>query len=239
MDAAQPDPVPSDPFAPEALAALDGPLDEVLDDLPVEPGPWTWAQRALLAAFITLVVVANVGSVVAPHLQKSSPALLLAMSSRNRHLLVVVANHISPWSYGLVAFGRLLLAAMVCYGLGRVFGSRALRWFTRYLGVPKMTIDRLEEGFETISWVLVPIMAGSNIVCLLAGLRPLPVKRFVALVSVGIAGRLVLFWVLAEHLRKPLDWFVRQTTRFQFPLMGVLLAWVVFTNARHLRRPAK
>lgn len=207
------------------------------DDVPAEP--WTWAQRLLLAAFVVLLVVANVGSILAPHLQKSSPAGLLAMSSRNRHLLFAIGNHISLAAYVVVASARIMVAALVCYGLGRAFGPRALRWFSRFLGVPKTSIDQLEARFEAASWVLVPFFCGSNIVAVLAGLRPLSIKRFVVLIAIGIAARLTLFWVLADHLRKPLDWFVRQTSRFQLPLIGILLVWVVATNVRHLRRGAR
>jgi membrane protein DedA with SNARE-associated domain len=211
--------------------------DDDVDDVPAEP--WTWAQRLLLAAFVALLVVANIGSILAPHLQKSSPAGLLAMSSRNRHLLFAIGNHISLAAYAIVASARIMLAALVCYGLGRAFGPRALRWFSRFLGVPKTSIDQLEARFEAASWVLVPFLCGSNIVCVLAGLRPLSVKRFVTLIAIGIAARLTLFWVLADHLRKPLDWFVRQTSRFQLPLIGILLVWVVATNLRHLRHGAR
>ena len=215
------------------------PQDLAPDAADVPREPWTWSQRLLLAAFVSLLVVANVGSILAPHLQKSSPAGLLAMSSRNRHLLFAIGNHISLAAYVIVASARLMLGAVVCYGLGRVFDNRALTWFSRFLGVPKTSIDQLEARFETVSWVLVPFLCGSNIVAVLAGLRPLPLKRFTALIAVGIAGRLTLFWVLADHLRKPLDWFVRQTSRFQLPLIGVLLVWVVATNVRHLRRGAR
>ena len=138
-------------------------LPEVIEDDPAPPEPWSWAQRLLLAAFVALIVVANLGSIIAPHLQKTSPAGLLAMSSRNRHLLLAIGNHISLRAYVVVASARLMAAALVCYGLGRVFGDRALRWFTRFLGIPRTSIDQLEARFETLSWGLVPFMCGSNI----------------------------------------------------------------------------
>ena len=211
--------------APDPTALIDTPRQ-----------PWTVRQIGMLGAYVTLLVVANVGAVTAPRLQKSHPALMLAMSARNRHLLVAVTNHIDALSYALVGFGRMMLSAVVCYGLGRVFGDRTLGWLRRYLGVPQASIDQLERGFETASWALVPFFAGSNIVAMLAGLRPLPFKRFLALVAVGAAGRLVLFWYLAERLRSPLETFVRYSTRFQWPLMALLLGWIVFSNVRNFRR---
>jgi membrane protein DedA with SNARE-associated domain len=130
----------------------------------------------------------------------------------------------------------MLVSAVVCYGLGRVFGDRVLRWLRRYLGVPQASIDQLERGFETASWAVVPFFAGSNIVAMLAGLRPLPFKRFVTLVALGSAARLVLFWFLAERLRSPLETFVKYSTKYQVPLMVALVGWVVFSNVRNFRR---
>jgi membrane protein DedA with SNARE-associated domain len=190
----------------------------------------------MLASYVALLVVANVGAITAPTMQKKHPALMLAMSARNRHLLVAVTNHIGALPYALVGFGRMLVSAVVCYGLGRVFGDRTLRWLRRYLGVPQASIDQLERGFETASWALVPFFAGSNIVAMLAGLRPLPFKRFMTLVAIGAAGRLVLFWFLAERLRSPLETFVKYSARYQWPLMALLLGWVVFSNVRNFRR---
>jgi hypothetical protein len=63
-----------------------------------------------------------------------------------------------------------------------------------------------------------------------------PARRYAALLGVGIAGRLVLFWVLAAQLRGPLDAFVRFTSRFQWPLMIVLGVWVVGSNVFRLRK---
>ena len=210
-------------------------LDELTEEQPPAP-PTPWWGWAMIGGWIGLVVAANVGTVVSPSLQKRSPELLLALSSRNRHLLMAIGNDISPAAYVVVSTLRIALAAFVCYGLGRAFGPRALRWFRMVTGMPKASIDKLEQGFEAASWVLVPFFAGSNIVAMLAGQRPVPARRFALLLAIGIAGRLALFWVLAEQLKGPLDAFVRVSTRFQWPLMAVLLVWVVGSNALRLRR---
>ena len=228
---------PTDDAAREL--ALDPAVDvlpEVLEDeVPAAPAPPRIAW-ALLVAWIGLVVAANVGTIVSPSLQKSHPALLLALSSRNRHLLMAIGNDISPLTYAIVATLRVALAAFVCYGLGRVFGPRALRWLRLATGTPKASLDKMEQSFELISWFLVPFFVGSNIIALLAGQRPLPVKRFAGLLAIGIAGRLVLFWFLADSLRGPLDTFVKFTSRFQYPLMAVLLVWVVGSTLWRLKR---
>ena len=198
------------------------------------PTPW-WGW-AMIAGWVGLVVAASVGTIVSPSLQKRSPELLLALSARNRHLLMAIGNDVSPVAYVVVSTVRLALAATVCYGLGRAFGPKAIHWFRMVTGMPKASLDKLEQGFEAASWILVPFFVGSNIVAMLAGQRPVPARRYAALLAIGIAGRLALFWVLAEQLKGPLDWFVRNTARFQWPLMAVLGAWVVGSNAFRFRR---
>lgn len=211
--------------------------DAVLDDAVETPVPR--AAWLFVGGWVALVVAANVGTIVSPSLQKSSPELLLALSARNRHLLMAIGNDVSPVAYVAVSAARITLAALVCYGLGRSFGPRALHWVRRYMGLPKQSLDQMERGFEKASWVLVPFFVGSNIVAMLAGQRPLPLKRYVALLAVGIAARLALFWVLADQLKGPLDAFVRFTTRFQWPLMAVLFGWVILSNAARFRRGGK
>ncbi len=226
----------ADPTDDAALELATDPTVEVLpEDVPAGPAP-PRAAWALLVAWVGLVAAANVGTIVSPSLQKSHPALLLALSSRNRHLLMAIGNDISPLTYAIVATLRVALAAFVCYGLGRAFGPRALRWLRLATGTPKASLDKMEQSFELISWFLVPFFVGSNIIALLAGQRPLPVKRFAGLLAIGIAGRLVLFWVLADRLRGPLNAFVRFTSRFQYPLMAVLLVWVVGSTLYRFKR---
>lgn len=229
------------PLDPAALGAIDDVEllegDEFVDDSVKATTPR--AAWLFVGGWVALVIAANVGTIVSPSLQKSNPALLLALSARNRHLLMAIGNDVSPMAYVVVSTVRILAAALVCYGLGRSFGPRALHWFRRYMGLPKQSLDQMERGFEKASWVLVPFFVGSNIVAMLAGQRPLPIKRYVALLVVGIAARLALFWILADQLEGPLDAFVRFTTRFQWPLMAVLFGWVILSNAARFRKGGK
>ena len=140
---------------------IDVPVAGHIDPAADPPAPW-WGW-VLVAAWVGLVVAANIGTVGAPSLQKRNPALLLALSARNRHLLLAIGNDISPLSYAVVSSVRIAAAAVVCYGLGRAFGPRALRWIRVYTGLPKSSLDKMEQGFEAVSWFLVPFMVGSNI----------------------------------------------------------------------------
>jgi membrane protein DedA with SNARE-associated domain len=234
-------PVPADAVLDRATgssAAVDPAViaaEERAEEL-AAAAPTPWWGWAMVASWVGLVVAANVGTIVSPSLQKRSPEALLALSSRNRHLLMAIGNDITPSAYAVVATLRITLAAFVCYGLGRAFGPKAIHWFRNVTGMPRASLDNLERGFAAASWVLIPFFVGSNIVAMLAGQLPVPLRRYVVLLAGGIAARLVLFWVLAEQLRGPLDAFVRFTTRFQWPLMIALGVWVVGSNALRLRR---
>ena len=130
------------------------------------------------SAFVALLVAANVGSVMLSSLVDDHPALLLALSSSNRHLVLTQPSDLAPWAWALIGALRLSLSAVVCHYLGRSYGDRALRWFYRYLGMPAEQVDKFERGVSDAEWVLVPLFVGSNIVWVLtgaaAGARSLP-----------------------------------------------------------------
>ncbi|HRE02407.1 MAG TPA: hypothetical protein PLV68_13975, partial [Ilumatobacteraceae bacterium] len=74
---------------------------------PVRASSSTGRQaKLLLTAFGLLVVCTQVGAVLAPTLFDRSPALLLALSSRMRHLLLAVPAGINPVAYAVIGFVR-------------------------------------------------------------------------------------------------------------------------------------
>jgi hypothetical protein len=98
----------------------------------------------------------------------------------------------------VIATVRLALAAAVCHFIGRAYGDRALRWFTRYLGMSQQGVDRFEDQYRVAEWVLIPIFVGSNIVFVLSGTVQTRWRRILPLLLAGIAGRLALMWWLAK-----------------------------------------
>ncbi len=210
-------------------------LDETIDEmLVVHP----WYGRFALVAFVALVAASNVGTALSARWANSHPAGLIALSSRNRHLLLVVAKGISVPSYVGVATIRLLLAAAVCHLLGRAYGDKALRWLVRFLGLAPTALDRFQHQFETAQWVLIPFFVGSNIIGVLTGVHRTPIKKFVGLMLVGIAARLALLWWLAKQFESQLKSILDFMQRWQYPLIIFSVAFVILSNVRNFRRGA-
>ncbi len=138
--------------------------------------PPVWAPLTLVA-FVGLIVCTNVANVVWSTWADSHPAALLALSSRQRYLVLAVTGGISPLSYAIVGALRIALAFVVCHLIGRAYRDQALSWFTRYLGIRQRQLDTLREGFSKAEIGLIPFFAGSNIVAVLTGVhRTRPVK---------------------------------------------------------------
>ena len=188
-----------------------------------------------LAAFASLLVAANVGSIFLTRLVDDSPALLLALSSRNRHLVLTQPSDLGPWLWGAIGAARLTLSAVVCHYLGRAYGDRALRWFYRYLGMPSDRVDKFEKGFTDAEIVLMPLFVGSNIIWVLSGAAATPWRRLIPLAALGIAGRLVALWFLAAQFQSQLESAIDFATRYQTWFILGTLVIVVATQVRNLR----
>lgn len=190
----------------------------------------------MLIVFVGLVVCSNVANVVFARWVKTQPEQLLMLSSRNRYLIGAVGAGISPVSYAVIATLRLTLAAAVCHFIGRAYGDRALRWFTRYLGMSQQGVDRFEEQYRIAEWVLIPIFVGSNIVFVLSGTVQTRWRRIFPLLLAGIAGRLALMWWLAKAFESEVKSVIDFLQRFQVPIIIGSLVLVLLTNVFNIRR---
>jgi hypothetical protein len=196
-----------------------------------------WAPLTLVA-FVGLIVCTNVANVVWSTWADSHPAALLALSSRQRYLVLAVTGGISPLSYAIVGALRIALAFVVCHLIGRAYRDQALSWFTRYLGIRQRQLDTLREGFSKAEIGLIPFFAGSNIVAVLTGVHRTRPAKLATLLVIGIAGRLVLFWWLAKTFEDQLLDILSFITRYQWWLLGLSIAVVVLANLRNFRRGA-
>ena len=212
----------------------------VAPDVPAPPAPheppW-WAPLTLIA-FVGLVVCTNVANVVWASWSHDHPAALLALSSRQRYLVLAVAGGISPPWYFLIGAVRIAIAFVVCHLVGRAYRDQALSWFTRYLGVRPAQLASLQDGFSKAEIGLIPFFAGSNIVAVLTGVHRTPPARLAALLSAGIIGRLVLMWFLSKAFEDQLLDILSFIQRYQWWLLGISLAAVVLANLRNFRRGA-
>lgn len=189
-----------------------------------------------MVAFVGLLVCANLGTIFLSSLVDDHPGVLLALSSRNRHLVLTVQSDLGYAAWAAIAAVRITLSAVVCHYLGRAYGDRALRWFWRFLGMPPETVARFEQQFAKAEWVLVPFFVGSNIVWVLSGAARTSWRRLAPLLALGLAGRLPLLWWLARQFESELKSVIDFTTNYQLWFIGGSVVIVVLTNVRNFRK---
>ncbi len=194
----------------------------------------SWAPLTLVA-FVTLVIATNIASAVWARWVDTNPEALLVLSSRNRYLALTLAAGVPVGTYAVIAFVRIAAAFGVCHMIGRAYHHDAITWFRKYLGVTPETIDTFNRWFARAEWFLVPFFAGSNIVAALSGVHRTPPVRLAVLLSVGIAGRLVLMWWLARTFEAQLVDFLGWLQRYQWWAVGMSIAIVLLVNVRNFR----
>ena len=70
----------------------------------------------------------------------------------------------------------------------------------------------------------------------ITGIQRLPVRRLAVYVLVGIAGRLLLYWWIAQIFDDELDRVLDLFNRYRWPALIVSVGLVVITIAFNLRR---
>lgn len=187
----------------------------------------------LVSAFATLVACTQVGAIIFPTLIKRSPTLLLALSSRMRHLLFAVPAGVNPFGYAIVGFLRLSVAAWVCYGLGYHYGDRGVMWLERQVqGDTPATFRWLQRTADRAGGALLFLMPGSNIVCVLVGQRKMTRERFALWASLGIVFRLTWLWIAAKLFDAELQKILRFIEKYQWYLVVIFFAITVLQGAR-------
>ncbi len=193
--------------------------------------------RYLLAAFAVLVACTQVSAIISPTLINRSPELLLAMSSRMRHLLFAVPKDINPIAYSVIGFVRLSLAAWVCFCLGYFYGDRGVAWLERQSqGDTPATFRWLQRTADKAGPALVLLMPGSNIVCVLVGQRKMDPRRFGAWLSLGIAFRLGWLWIAGRLFESELRTILKYVEKYQWWLVAAFFLISILQGARKAAR---
>ena len=195
--------------------------------------PW-WGPVAL-AIFVGLVVCTNIAAASWARLL-DEPEQLLALSSRNRYLVLALGADVSTARYWLIGGTRIAFAFLVCHMIGRAYADTALTWFVKYLGVTQDSLDQFNRVFSRVEWVLIPFFAGSNLVAALSGVHRTPLVRVVALIAVGIVARLALIRWLASVFPSELESLVDWLNRYSWWFFGLSIVVVVLFNVRNFRR---
>jgi uncharacterized membrane protein YdjX (TVP38/TMEM64 family) len=189
-------------------------------------------MRKLLLVFTSfLFAIGTIGTNIGPALVDDRPALILALSSRNRNLFGSVP-YIDALPFFLIGFFRLLIAATALFYVGRLFGERALRWAESQVGEMPRIYRWTEAVAIRAGWVAVFFMPGSNIVCLLVGHLKMAPKKFFAAVISGIIFRLIVMWyggkAFEDQIRAAIDWI----DQYQWWIVGGLFAITFFQTSR-------
>lgn len=195
--------------------------------------PW-WGPLAL-AIFVGLVVCTNIAAASWAKLL-DQPEQLLALSSRNRYLVLALGADVSTAGYWLIGGARIAFAFLVCHMIGRAYADTALTWFVKYLGVTQDSLDQFNRIFSRVEWVLIPFFAGSNLVAVLSGIHRTSAARLATLLAIGLAGRLALMWWLAHAFEDQLLDFLGFLQRYQWWAIGLSIVVVIYVNTRNVRR---
>jgi len=205
---------------------------ESTDKIPLRP----WWGRASIGVFVVLVICTNIAAITWARLVLSSPETLLALSSRNRYLALVLGTDISGVAYWLIGSSRIAIAFVVCHLAGRAYGDQILALFVKYLGVDEPTIARLRAGFTKADWALIPFFVGSNIVAAISGIQRTATTKLAALIAIGLITRLALIQWLANIFNEQLTDAINVLQKYSWWFVGGSIILVLLANARNARR---
>lgn len=212
----------------EASAAGQGQLTAGL------PHPSAGARRGILIAGALLYVAGTIGTNIGPAWVDERPAVLLALSSRNRNLFGSVP-FIDPLPYAVIGFLRLMLVGIVLFLIGRWYGTRAVGWMEGQIGELPAIYRWVQTGVDRAGWLLVLVMPGSNIVSLMAGHRRMDPRRFVPLLAIGIGLKLIVLWIGGRVFEDQIKWFLDAIEGYQWYIVGALFL-LTFAQAMNKAR---
>lgn len=192
-------------------------------------------RRSILIASAVLFAAGTVGSNIGPALVDEHPLPVLMLASRNRNLFGSVP-FIDPLPYAVIGFLRILLAAVVLFYLGRWYGERAIGWTERQVGDLPPIYTWFDKAVAKAGWLLFILMPGSNLVCIMAGHQKVPARRFVPLISVGIALKLTVLWFGGKAFEDQIRSFLSWIEDYQWYIVAGLFLISFLQSARHARR---
>ncbi len=163
------------------------------------------------------------------------PAALLVVDARDRHLLAAIGGGIGVVAFFAIGFLRIVAPAPFLWAVGRRYGERGLDWFARQTRGDTGFIGALERWFAKAG-VLVLILVPSVLAYAVAGTAKMPLRLVLAVISVGVAARLAVFWWLGQQFRPQLEDLVGWIGRYQWWVIGALvLASVIRSSIRQGR----
>ena len=213
--------------APTPLPA--GPVVPV-PDLVVSAGK----RRFILVLSGCLFVIGTFGSNVGPAWVDERPAIVLALSSRNRNLLGSVPS-LDLVPYALLGFGRLLLAGVALYFLGKWYGAKAIEWTEGQVGELPAIYGWFQRAVDRAGWLMLVLMPASNLVCMMAGYRRMATQKFLLCICTGLVLKLVLLWWGGQVFEDQIVWFLDAINDYQWYIVAGLFGITFLQSARKVR----
>jgi len=191
-------------------------------------------KRFILVASATLFALGTFGSNVGPAWVDERPAVVLALSSRNRNLFASVP-FIDPLPFVLIGFTRVFVAGMVLFFLGRWYGDRALGWTEKQVGELPAIYRWFAKAMDRAGWLVIIFFCGSNLVWMMAGHRRIAPIKYASLLATGIAIRLVVMWAGGKAFEDQIRSFLEWMEDYQWYVVGGLFALSFLQSARKNR----
>lgn len=215
------------------------PTEDVLPLAAVQPAPdlevSAGRRRAVLVLSGVLFAVGTFGSNVGPAWVDDRPAVVLALSARNRNLLGSVP-YIDLFPYVTLGFVRLLLAGVTLFFLGRWYGSKAIEWTEGQVGELPAIYGWFQRAIDKAGWLMLLLMPASNLVCMMAGYRRMRPRLFVVLISLGIALKLAVLWVGGKAFEEEIISVIEFINRYQWWVVGGLFALTFLQSGNKVRK---
>ena len=191
-------------------------------------------RQLILVASATLFALGTFGSNVGPAWVDERPAVVLALSSRNRNLFASVP-FMDPLPFALIGFTRVFIAGMVLFFLGRWYGDRALGWTEKQVGELPAIYRWFANAMDRAGWLVIIFFCGSNLVWMMAGHRRIAPIKYASLLATGIAIRLVVMWAGGKAFEDQIRSFLEWMEDYQWYVVGGLFALSFLQSARKNR----
>lgn len=207
-----------------------------MDTAPARPRPSRAKVRLVVGALVCLVIASYAADFLTTTLADTHPLLLIALSSRNR-ILVLTTNQLDALSYYGVASLRLLASDPLFFLLGIWYGDAAVRWVEKKWASQGELLRWFERAFSKASYPLV-FLAPNNVICLFAGASGMAIPAFLILNVSGTFARLYAIRVLGETFESPIDSVLGFFQDYRWPLLAAS-AVLVLTSMLADRRTRK
>jgi len=204
---------------------------EVPSDIEVSSGK----RRLVLALSALLFGVGTLGSNIGPAWVDERPAVVLALSARNRNLLGSVP-YIDVVPYTLLGFSRLMLAGVTLFFLGRWYGTKAISWAEGKVGELPSIYGWFQKAVDKAGWLMLLLMPASNLVCMMAGHRRMRARVFVPFIATGIAIKLVVLWIGGKAFEAEIISVIEFINEYQWWVVGGLFALTFLQSGNKVRK---